>query len=128
MILAMSSTLSRFRYRALLLVLLLAIAPLAQASEIKRLMKDMKLAMQGAMASTTMAQFSGYVSRLQSDALEVSSQQYRSDPATYREGMQALQQELTAVDQAVRANDLVAAKQGLQKINDTKKHYHDLLN
>ena len=35
--------------------------------------------------------------------------------------------ELTEVDRAIAANDLPAAKQALRRINDTKKHYHDLL-
>ena len=41
--------------------------------------------------------------------------------------MQALRQELAEVDQAIHANDMNAAKQALRRINDTKKHYHDLL-
>ena len=123
----MFRTIPRSRYRTLLFVLLLSIAPLAQASEIKRLMRDMKSAMQGAMRSSTMAQFSGYVVRLEKDATEASAQPYRSDPATYREGMQTLQRQFAPVDQAIRANDLAAAKNALQKINGTRKHYHDLL-
>ena len=116
------------RARTLLCVSLLAAAPLAHAGEIKMLMKDMKRAMQGAMASTTMPALSGYVARLESDTQQASRQPYRSDQPTYDEGMQALRQELAEVDQAIHANDMNAAKQALRRINDTKKHYHDLLN
>jgi len=115
------------RARTLLCVSLLAAAPLAHAGEIKMLMKDMKRAMQGAMASTTMPELSGYVTRLESDAQQASRQPYRSDQPTYDEGMKALRQELAEVDQAIHANDMNAAKQALRRINDTKKHYHDLL-
>lgn len=117
----------RLHFRTLLCVSLLATAPLAHASEIKILMKDMKRALQGAMASTTMPELSGYVATLESDAQRASRQPYRGDQPTYDEGMQALRQELTEVDRAVQANDMNAAKQALRRITDTKKHYHDLL-
>jgi soluble cytochrome b562 len=115
------------RARTLLCVSLLAAAPVAHAGEIKMLMKDMKLAMRGAMASTTMPELSGYVTRLERDTQQASRQPYRSDQPTYDEGMQALRQELAEVNQAIHANDMNAAKQALRRINDTKKHYHDLL-
>jgi soluble cytochrome b562 len=117
----------RIHPRTLLCVTLLAATPLVQAGEIKMLMKDMKLAMRGAMTSTTMPELSGYVARLESDAQQASRQPYRSDQPTYDEGMQALRQELAEVDQAIHVNDMNAAKQALRRINDTKKHYHDLL-
>lgn len=113
--------------RVLLCVSLIATAPMACAGEVKALMKDMKRAMQGAMASTTMPELSGYVARLESDAQRASRQPYRSDQATYDEGMQALRQQLAEVDRAIQANDLNTAKRALRRINDTKKHYHDLL-
>ena len=123
----MFRTIPRPQCRTLLFVLLLSIAPLAQANEIKRLMRDMKSALQGAMASSTMAQFSGYVTRLEQDVSEASVQPYRDDPATYHEGMQTLQRQFAPVDQAIQADDLAAAKRALQKVNGTRKHYHDLL-
>lgn len=98
-----------------------------QAGEVKNVMKDMKVAMKGAMNSTSIAEFSQYVNRLQSDATKAGKLQYNSDPETYHKGMQELQQELNVVNQAVHANDLNAAKAALQKINVSKKHYHDLL-
>lgn len=98
-----------------------------QAGEVKNVMKDMKVAMKGAMNSTTIPEFSQYANRLQVDATKASKLQYKSDAETYRKGMQELQQELNVVNQAVRANDLKAAKTALQKINTSKKHYHDLL-
>src|ERR1700686_2840490 len=75
------------RARTLLCVSLLSAAPLAHAGEIKMLMKDMKLAMQGAMASTTMPELSGYVARLESDTQQASRQPYRSDQPTYDEAL-----------------------------------------
>lgn len=114
-------------FRTLLCVSLLVAAPLAHAGEIKTLMKDMKLAMQGAMSSTTIPELRGYVTRLESDAQRASHQPYRSDPSTYDEGMQALQQELAEVDRAIQADDMDAAKRALRRINGTRKHYHDLL-
>ncbi|MEM5340429.1 cytochrome b562 [Paraburkholderia azotifigens] len=114
-------------FRTLLCVSLLVAAPLAHAGEIKTLMKDMKLAMQGALSSTTMPELRGYVTRLESDAQRASSQPYRSDQSTYDEGMRSLQQELTEVDRAIQADDMNAAKRALHRINGTRKHYHDLL-
>jgi soluble cytochrome b562 len=111
----------------LLCVSLLAAAPLAHAGEIKILMKDMKQAMQGAMASTTVPELSGYVTRLEGDAQRARHLPYRGDQSTYDEGMQTLREELTEVDRAIQANDLNAAKQALRRINSTRKHYHDLL-
>ncbi len=75
-----------------------------------------------------MAQFSGYVTRLENDATLAGRQPYRSDPVTYREGMQALQREFGPVDEAIHANDLAGAKRELAKIDQTRRHYHDLLN
>lgn len=91
------------------------------------LMRDMKLAMQGAMASTTMPALSSYVARLERDVEQVSHQPYRDDQPTYDEGMQALRRELVEVDQAIRANDMTTAKNALRRIDGTRKHYHDLL-
>lgn len=113
--------------RAIACVCLLAAAPLARAGEIKTLMRDMNQAMKGAMASTTMPQLSGYVSRLESDARQASRQRYADDQATYDEGMKALGQELADVDRAIKANDMAAAKRGLRRIISTRNHYHNLL-
>ncbi|MFX1674979.1 cytochrome b562 [Paraburkholderia sp. A2WS-5] len=115
------------RASVLLCAALLAAPSFAQAGEIKALMKDMKLAMQGAMASTTMPELSGYVARLERDAQQASRQTYRDDQRTYDEGMHALQQQLAEVDQAIRVNDMNGAKKALHQINNTRKHYHHLL-
>ena len=112
---------------AALMLSALAFCLPVQAGEVKNVMKDMKVAMKGAMNSTSIPEFSHYAKQLQDDAAKASKLQYKSDPETYRKGMQELQQELTAVNQAVHANDLKAAKAALQKINASKKHYHDLL-
>ncbi|WP_027820839.1 cytochrome b562 [Paraburkholderia bannensis] len=115
------------RAKLLLCASLLAVSSFAQAGEIKMLMRDMKLAMQGAMASTTMPALSSYVARLERDVEQVSHQPYRDDQPTYDEGMQALRRELVDVDQAIRANDMTTAKNALRRIDGTRKHYHDLL-
>lgn len=115
------------RASLLLCTSLLAASPFAQAGEIKVVMKDMKLAMQGAMASTTMPQLSEYVARLERDVQQASRQSYRDDQSTYDAGMQALRQQLAEVDQAIRVNDMNGAKKALRGINNTRKHYHDLL-
>ena len=115
------------RANLLLCASLLAVSSVAQAGEIKMLMKDMKLAMQGAMASTTMPALSSYVARLERDVEQVSHQAYRDDQPTYDEGMQALRGELAEVDQAIRANDMTTAKNALRRIDGTRKHYHALL-
>jgi soluble cytochrome b562 len=106
---------------------LLTAAPFAQASEIKVLMRDMRYAMRGALASKTMPDLSRYVVRLENDAHRASRQPYQSDQSTYDEGMLALRRELTEVNQAVQANNMKAAKRVLRKINATKRHYHHLL-
>ena len=123
------STFSFHRRAGLLLCAsLLAASPFAHAGEIKTLMKDMKLAMRGAMASTTMPQLSDYVARLERNVNLASHQSYRDDQPTYDEGMQTLRQELAEVDQAIQANDMTTAKSDLRKIDATRKHYHALLN
>lgn len=125
----MSKLLPRVYLQALLVCAPLVIgAPVAHAGEIKVVMKDMKRAMQGAMASTSMPELSRYVAQLEKDAEQASRQPYRDDQATYDEGMQKLKQQLAATDDAIRANDMNAAKQALRSINGTRKHYHDLLN
>jgi soluble cytochrome b562 len=111
----------------LLFASLLASAPLAHAGEIKTLMKDMKRAMQGALASTTMPELRGYVTRFESDARQASRQSYSDDQRTYDEGMQALREELAQVEKAIQANNMSDAKRALLQINDTKKRYHKLL-
>ncbi|WP_244106774.1 cytochrome b562 [Burkholderia anthina] len=123
----MNSLSFRLRFCAALGVLLSVAAAPACAGEIKTLMRDMKHAMQGAMSSRTIPEMKGYVTRLENDALQASRQRYRDDQSTYDEGMGTLRDELTAVDRAIQANDLPAAKQALRRINGTKKHYHDLL-
>ena len=123
----MNSLSFRLRFCAALAVLLSVAAAPACAGEIKTLMKDMKHAMQGAMSSRTIPEMTGYVTRLENDARQASRQLYRDDQSTYDEGMGTLRDELTAVDRAIQANDLPAAKQALRRINGTKKHYHDLL-
>lgn len=125
----MSKLLPRVYLQALLVCAPLVIgAQAAHAGEIKVVMKDMKRAMQGAMASTSMPELSRYVAQLEKDAEQASRQPYRDDQATYDEGMQKLKQQLAATDEAIRANDMAAAKQALRNINATRKHYHDLLN
>ena len=125
----MSKLLPLVSLQALLLCAPLVIgAQMAHAGEIKVAMKDMKRALRGAMASTTMPELSRYVAQLEKDAEQASRQPYRDDQATYDEGMQKLKQQLAAVDAAIRANDLSEAKQDLHKIDATRKHYHDLLN
>nr|WP_242431821.1 cytochrome b562 [Burkholderia ambifaria] len=123
----MNSLSFRLRFCAALGVLLSVAAAPACAGEIKTLMRDMKHAMQGAMNSRTIPEMNGYVTRLENDAQQASRQRYRDDQPTYDEGMRTLRDELTAVDRAIQANDLPAAKQALRRINGTKKHYHDLL-
>jgi len=111
----------------MLSVVLSLAAPLAHAGEIKTLMKDMKYAMQSAMASRTIPEMKGYMTRLERDAQRASQQPYRDDQPTYDEGMRALGDELTEVDRAIQANDLTAARQALRRISATKKRYHHLL-
>lgn len=117
----------RLLFPVLMCASFLAAAPLARAGEIKTLMRDMKHAMRGALASQTMPDLSRHVARLESDAHRASRQLYRSDQSTYDKGMRALRHELTEVDQAIQANNMKAAKRALRKINVTKRHYHHLL-
>ena len=125
----MPKLLPRVYFQALLLCAPLVIgAQMAHAGEIKVAMKEMKHALRGAIASTTMPELARYVAQLEKNAEQASRQSYRSDQATYDEGMQKLKQELAVVDQAIRANDINEAKQDLRKIDATRKHYHDLLN
>ncbi len=117
----------RSHFRAIACICLLAAAPLAHAAGIKTLMRDMNQAMKGAMASTTMPQLSSYVSRLESDAMQASQQPYSYDQGTYNQGMKTLRQDLSKVDQAIKAGDMAAAKHELQQVIRTRNHYHHLL-
>lgn len=115
----------RLSLQALLLCVPLT---MAHASEIKVAMKDMKSAMRGALASTSMPELSHYVAQFERRAEQASRMPYRGDQATYDAGMQKLKQQLGAVDDAIRANDMNRAKRDLRMIDATRKHYHDLLN
>ncbi|QEL57912.1 cytochrome B562 [Chromobacterium paludis] len=103
-------------------------APLAQAGELKQVMKDMKSAMREAMGSATLPEFSKQLERLRLDAQSASRLAYSGDAATYKQGMQALQQNLDAAEREAKAGDLTAAKSALQLADRTKRHYHHLLN
>lgn len=107
---------------------LFSAAPMVQAGQVKSLMKDMKQEMQSALNSNSMPEFSQHFAQLKSDAQQASKQSYRSDQATYDEGMAQLEKELAVVEQDIQANNLQGAKESLKSINKTKKHYHDLLN
>lgn len=113
--------------RAIACACLLAAAPLAHAGEIRNLMRDMNQAMSGAMASTTMPQLARFVTRLEHDAQQASQQHYGYDQRTYSQGMNALRQDLSKVDQAIKAGDMAAAKRELQQVIRTRNHYHHLL-
>ncbi|WP_174875007.1 cytochrome b562 [Vogesella oryzae] len=110
----------------LLTLACLATAP-AQAGEIKNVMKDMKTTVKAAMASNSMADFNKYFTQLQADVAKASKLPLKKDQPTYDKGMKELQQQLDAVSQAVKANDLPAAKAALQKTDPIKKHYHKQL-
>ncbi len=116
--------------RILLAAGLLAFAAVStvQAGEVKNLMKDMKQAMQAAMASNNMQDFSKQFARLQDDSRRASQQNWKADPALYKEGMQKLQTQLDAVAVQVQANNLPAAKAALAQTNPIKKRYHNYLN
>lgn len=109
-------------------VLSLVLMSMAQAGEVKRVMKDMKIAMQQAMASKSMPEFSQNFSRLQNDAKQAGDQAWKADPALYKEGMQKLQFQLAAVDNQIKANNLSGAKLALSQVNPIKKKYHNYLN
>ena len=109
-------------------VLSLALMSMAQAGEVKKVMKDMKIAMQQAMASKSMPEFSQNFARLQNDAKQANAQAWRADPALYKEGMQKLQFQLAAVDTQIKANNLSGAKLALSEVNPIKKKYHNYLN
>ncbi|AXE35481.1 cytochrome B562 [Chromobacterium phragmitis] len=111
----------------LLALTLLAPAP-AQAGELKVLMKDMKTALNGALGSASMPEFSRYLARLRNDADKAGKLPYADNPADYREGMRALSANLDKTEQLAHTGDLAAAKQSLQAANQTRKHYHRLLN
>lgn len=109
-------------------VLSLSLMSMAQAGEVKKVMKDMKIAMQQAMDSKSMPEFSQKFSRLQNDAKLANAQAWKADPALYKEGMQKLQFQLDAVDAQIKANNLSAAKLALSNVNPIKKKYHNYLN
>lgn len=109
-------------------VLSLSLMSMAQAGEVKKVMKDMKIAMQQAMASKSMPEFSQNFSRLQSDAKQAGDKSWKADPALYKEGMQKLQFQLAAVDAQIKANNLSGAKLALSEVNPIKKKYHNYLN
>ncbi len=115
------------QFSGLLILTSLLATSHANANEIKNVMKDMKHAMRDAMDSTSIAEFSKYANQLQNDASMADKMQYHRNQAVYHKGLLQMQAQMDAVNQAVRANDLNAAKSALQKINITKKQYHHLL-
>ncbi|MBX9297165.1 cytochrome b562 [Chromobacterium piscinae] len=111
----------------LLALTLLASAP-AQAGELKFLMKDMKTALNGALGSASIPEFTRYLARLRGDVDKAGRLPYADNPVDYREGMLALSANLDKTEQLAKTGDLAAAKQSLQAANQTRKHYHHLLN
>ncbi|SCK11588.1 cytochrome b562 [Vogesella sp. LIG4] len=111
---------------ALLLMACFATAP-AQAGEIKNVMKDMKTTVKAALASNNMADFNKHFTQLQNDVAKASKLPLKKDQPTYDKGLKELQQQLDVVSQAVKANNLAAAKDALQKTDPIKKHYHKQL-
>ncbi len=109
-------------------VLMLALTVPAQAGELKSLMKDMKTAMNGAMGSADVNEFSNCLQRLRLDVDRAAKLPYPDNPTDYREGMRTLSVDLNKAEQFARAGNLAAAKQSLQAANQTKKRYHHLLN
>jgi len=98
------------------------------AGEVKQVMKDMKHHYDSAIASRTLADFTKYEAAFQDDVVRAGSVNYSADPATYQQGMKALQNGLQPVRQAMAAGDLPGAKQALSKLMPVKKRYHNLLN
>lgn len=106
---------------------LMAVSPAAQANEIKSAMKSMKAAYRGAMDSSSIGEFAQYAAKLQSGADTARTQTYSDNPSTYRDGMQALQQAIGEMNQAINSGDLSAAKDALTRIRATEKRYHNAL-
>lgn len=104
---------------------LMVASPAAHANEIKSAMKEMKGAAKAAMSSSTIEEFAQYASRLQSGASHASAQTFSDDPATYREGMSALQQGINEMNSAIRSGDLDGAKEALRSIRSIEKRYHN---
>ena len=99
-------------------------------SDVKDSMQAMKKNYAAAMSSTDMGEFSRYAALLQAAAHDASQQSYdgsKPNEIIYRAGMLELNQEVTALNQAVAANDLSKAKSILAKVNDSKKKYHTAL-
>ena len=99
-------------------------------SGVKDSMQAMKKNYAAAMGSTDMNEFSKYATLLQTAAQDTSQQDYdgtKPNEVIYRAGMLELNQEMTALNQAVAANDLPKAKSILAKVNDSKKKYHTAL-
>ncbi|AXF85120.1 hypothetical protein DTO96_100839 [Ephemeroptericola cinctiostellae] len=99
-------------------------------SDVKDSMQAMKKNYAAAMSSTDMSEFSRYAALLQAAAHDASQQSYdgsKPNEIIYQAGMLELNQEMTALNQAVAANDLSKAKSILAKVNDSKKKYHTAL-
>jgi len=124
----MSISNSILRNSCMAALLSISLAATAHAGEVKKIMKDMKLAMQGALASQNMPDFIQNFTRLQNDTKQASVQTWKADASLYKEGMQKLQTQFDAVEVQVKANNLAAAKQALEQVNPIKKKYHNYLN
>lgn len=111
---------------ALLTVLCLATAP-ARANDIKNVMKDMRSDVKYALASSNLNDFNKYFTQLQNDVAKAGKLSLKKDQPIYDKGIKELQQQLLAVNQALKANDLPAAKAALQKTDPIKKQYHKQL-
>lgn len=106
---------------------LLPLSHLAEAGEVKNVMKEIKTEYNAALGSSTLPDLAQHVAKLQDHVKTASQTRFPDDQATYNKGMQELQQGLEQVTTAIRANDMNKAKAALRQLNAIKKHYHGLL-
>lgn len=93
-------------------------------------MKQMSQAFRGAMSSSSTAEMAPYVAALKASgtaASRLSLSGTAEEQATYRQGMQQLQNAFSELDRAIASGNLDNAKAILQQIKNTQKTYHSKL-
>lgn len=102
-------------------------AAVAQAGEVKNLMKEMKKDMKAAMESRSMDDFAANFEKLHAAAKKASEQKWSDNQAVFDEGQQKLLKQFDVVATQVSANNLEGARAELAKTDPVRKEYHKKL-
>lgn len=105
--------------------LVMALNLTAAEVDLEKTMKEMAFQYKQAHAATSLVQITPHLVSLKSLTSTALTANFPADKAEqFRQGLEKVLQELTAAEQAVQAQDLVAAKQHLKTVDTLRKQYH----